>query len=150
MTGPRPGAGRRTAATRRGLVQRGCTPHFLFGLARKENGPCTVQKKRALGALRCSGPPRDGDRRIGASAALDLPSGTLRSSASLQLPSRAGWYRPRRGARTHLTSFSFRAFRFATRWRGSCGGLCFRADALVRSYPPKLRPGFPVSLTASP
>ena len=41
-----------------GLVQRGCTPHFLFGLARKENGPCTVQKKRAPGALRCSGPPR--------------------------------------------------------------------------------------------
>ena len=47
------GRGRRTAAAgvlapARGLVQRGCTPHFLFGLGRKENGPCTVQKKRPL------------------------------------------------------------------------------------------------------
>ena len=55
--------GRRAAASgvsapAGGLVQQGCTPHFLFGLARKENGPCTVQKKRALGALQCSGPPR--------------------------------------------------------------------------------------------
>ena len=149
MTGP-PSGGHGGVCSRRGLVQRGCTPHFLFGLARKENGPCTVQKKRALGALRCSGPPRDGDRRIGASAALDLPSGTLRSSASLQLPSRGGWRGGRWGARTHLTSFSFRAFRFATRSPGGHGGSCFRADALVRSYPPKLRPGFPVSLTASP
>ena len=37
-----------------GLVQRGCTPHFLFGLARKENGPCTVQKKRALWSQLCT------------------------------------------------------------------------------------------------
>ena len=132
-----------------GMVHAGMHPPFLFCRAKRETGRAR-SKEKSVGALRCSGPPRDGDRRIGASAALDLPSGTLRSSASLQLPSRAGWYRPRRGARTHLTSFSFRAFRFATRWRGSCGGLCFRADALVRSYPPKLRPGFPVSLTASP
>ena len=41
-----------------GLPQ--CTPHFLFGLGRKENGPWTVQKKRPHSALRCSGPPRDG------------------------------------------------------------------------------------------
>ena len=31
-----------------GMVHAGCTPHFLFGLGRKENGPCTVQKKRPL------------------------------------------------------------------------------------------------------
>ena len=31
-----------------GACPAGCTPHFLFGLARKENGPCTVQKKRTL------------------------------------------------------------------------------------------------------
>ena len=34
-----------------------------------------------------------------------------------------------RGARTHLTSSSFRAFRFATRYPGGRRGLCFRADA---------------------
>ena len=33
-----------------------------------------------------------------------------------------------RGARTHLTSSSFRAFRFATRYPGGRRGLCFRAD----------------------
>ena len=38
-------------------------------------------KRKALGALRCSGPPRDGGRRIGASADLARPSGTLYSSA---------------------------------------------------------------------
>ena len=37
-----------------------------------------------------------------------------------------------RGARTHLTSSSFRAFRFATRYPGGRRGLCFRADAHIR------------------
>ena len=37
-----------------------------------------------------------------------------------------------RGARTHLTSSSFRAFRFATRCPGGRRGLCFRADAHIR------------------
>ena len=88
---------------------------------------------------------RDGGRRIGASADLGLPSGTLQSSARSLLPSRGGWCGGRRGARTHLTSFSFRAFRFATRWLGGCGGSCFRADALVRLKRPigrvhKVRP----------
>ena len=42
-----------------------------------------------------------------------------------QLPTRGGWCGGRRGARSHLTSFSFRAFRVATRWlvlRGSVSG----------------------------
>ena len=39
------------------------------------------KRKGRLGALRCSGPPRDGGRRIGASADLARPSGTLYSSA---------------------------------------------------------------------
>ena len=45
---------------------------------------------------------------------------------------------PRRGcggqrvARTHLTSSSFRAFRFATRYPGGRRGLCFRADVHIR------------------
>ena len=37
-----------------------------------------------------------------------------------------------RGARTHLTGSSFRAFRFATRYPGGRRGLCFRADAHIR------------------
>ena len=40
-----------------------------------------------------------------------------------------GW-----GAKPHLTSSSFRAFRFATRCLGGCGGLCWRADEGVRPY----------------
>src|SRR5699024_11934384 len=40
-----------------------CAPHSLFGLAQKENAPRPVEEKKALGALRCSSPPRDGGRR---------------------------------------------------------------------------------------
>src|SRR5699024_10532598 len=36
----------------------GCAPHSLFGLAQKENAPRPVEEKKALSALRCSGPPR--------------------------------------------------------------------------------------------
>ena len=42
----------------------------------------------------------------------------------LQLPSRGGWCPDRRGAKPHLTSFSFRAFRFATRFPGGRRGRC--------------------------
>ncbi len=77
---------------------------------------------------------RDGGRRIGACSDFAWPSGTLWSSASLQLPSRGGWYGGRRGARSHLSCFSFRAFRFATRYRGGRGGLYQRADEGVRPY----------------
>ena len=66
---------------------------------------------------------RDGGRRIGASVDFGPPSGTLGSSAIPRLPSRGGWCGGRRGARTHLTSFSFRAFRFATRCPGGHGGV---------------------------
>ena len=110
---------------RKGLCsRRGCAPHSLFGLAQKENAPRPVEEKKALGALRCSGPPRDGGRRIGACSDFAWPSGTLFSSARSILPSRAGWCRPRRGAKTHLTSSSFRAFRFATRFPGGRRGRC--------------------------
>ena len=37
-----------------------------------------------------------------------------------------------RGARTHLTGSSFRAFRFATRYPGGRRGVCFRADVHIR------------------
>ena len=88
------------------------------------NAPCPVEKKKCLNALRYSGPSRDGGRRTGASADLAWPTGTLGSSASLQLPSCGGWRRRRLGARTHLNCPSFRAFRFATRCPGSHEGLC--------------------------
>ena len=77
---------------------------------------------------------RDGGRRIGASADFASPSGTLSSSARSILPSRGRWCQPRRGARTHLTIFSFRAFRFATRCPGGRGGLHRRADEGIRPY----------------
>ena len=100
----------------------GMHPPFLFCRAKRETGRAR-SKEKSVGALRCSGPPRDGGRRIGASADLGPPSGTLGSSARSILPSRGGWCPDRRGAKPHLTSFSFRAFRFATRcpgWRRSC------------------------------
>ena len=40
-----------------GLVQRGCTPHFSFVLP-KEKRAVHGPKRKAFGALRCSGPPR--------------------------------------------------------------------------------------------
>ena len=44
---------------RKGLCShRGCAPHSLFGQDQKENAPRPVEEKKALGALRCSGPPR--------------------------------------------------------------------------------------------
>ena len=116
--------GRRTAATGdsapAGGLSSGMHPPFLFCLAKRETGRAR-SKEKSVGALRCSGPPRDGGRRIGASADLGWPSGTLGPSASLQLPSRGGWCGGQRGARTHLTNFSFRAFRSATRCPGSRG-----------------------------
>ena len=42
----------------------------------------------------------------------------------MQLPSRGGWCGGRQGARTHLTSSSFRAFRFATRCPGVRRSCC--------------------------
>ncbi len=87
---------------------------------------------------------RDGGRRIGACSDFAWPSGTLWSSARLMLPSRDGWCGGRRGAGTHLTSSSFRAFRFATRSPGGRGGLYQRADEGVRPYNGAMAFGIPV------
>ena len=127
-------AGRRTAATGvwlppGGIVHAGCAPHSLFGLAQKENAPRPVEEKKALSALRCSGPPRATGVGVSVQAPI-WPS--LRARYALLrfliLPSRAGWCRGRRGARTHLVCFSFRAFRFATRCLGSRRGLVVEDD----------------------
>ena len=155
MTGPRPGVGRRPAATGvsapAGGLSSGMHPPFSFRSCPKRKRAVHGPKEKGAKRAPVQWPSaRDGGRRIGACSDFTWPSGTLVSSARSILPSRGGWCGGRRGARTHLGSSSFRAFRFATRCPGGHGGSCFRADALVRSYPPKLRPGFPVSLTASP
>ena len=53
-----PNGGQEGLAPAKGLVQPGCTPHFLFRLAEKKTGRARSKRKGRLGALRCSGPPR--------------------------------------------------------------------------------------------
>ncbi len=128
--------GRRTAArgvsAPAGGLSSGDAPPIFFSILWKRkravHGP---KEKTALVAtlhmrakLLCEG------RRIGACSDLALPSGTLGPSVRSVLPSRGGGCGGRRGARTHLTSFSFRAFRFATRCPGGRRGCCI---ALCRS-----------------
>ena len=67
--------------SRRGLVQPGCTPHFLFPLAEKKTGRARSKRKGRLARSGAFAPPRDEGRRIGACSDLDWPSGTLCSSA---------------------------------------------------------------------
>ena len=86
---PTSGGNMRWAAGRRprgsllpqGACPAGCTPHFLFRLAEKKTGRARSKRKGRLDALRCSGPPRDGGRRIGACSDFACPSGTLGFSA---------------------------------------------------------------------
>ena len=80
MGGPPPG----------GRFHGGCAPHSLFGLAQKENAPRPVEEKKALVRAPVQWPSARRGRRIGACSDFAWPSGTLGSSASLQLPSRAG------------------------------------------------------------
>ena len=91
-------------------------PPFSFRPCRKENGPWTVQKKRRLlvrGSRRAAGVFRDGADKTSQSSAGSRrtapPSKSLPASA---VPAEiSGWP-------SHLTSFSFRAVRFAARWPG--------------------------------
>ena len=117
-------------------------PIFFSVLAEKKTGRARSKRKDRLGALRCSGPPRDGGRRIGACSDLGWPSGTLGSSARSILPSRGGWCPGRRVARTHLTSFSFRAFRFATRCPALAEAVALpRAKAFINNRPAAAKSG---------
>ena len=107
-----------------GLVQR-MHPHFLFPLVEKKTGRARSKRKDRLDALRrSSSPPRDGGRRIGASADFGLPSGTLSSSAisGTAVP----WRMVRRssGWLSHCLCFSFRCrwpSRAGTGATGGCG-----------------------------
>ena len=84
---------------------------------------------------------RDGGRRIGACSDLGWPSGTLFSSAKSALPSRGGWCPDRRGARTHLTSFSFTVSR--------CGAPSISVTS-VPLVPPSARSALPARGTPHP
>ena len=100
-------------------------PPFSFWSCPKRE--CAAPGGREKGAKRAPvqwPSARDGGRRIGACSDLGWPSGTLGSSARSVLPSRGGWCVLGRGARTHLTSSSFRAFRFATRCPGGRRSCC--------------------------
>ena len=99
-------------------------PIFFSVLPEKETGRARSKRKGRLTRSGAVALRAHGGRRIGASADLGLPSGTLGSSARSILPSRGGECRRRRGARTYLTSSSFRAFRFATRCPGGRRGCC--------------------------
>ena len=94
--------------SRRGLVQPGCTPHFLFPLAEKKTGRARSKRKGRLDALRCSGPPRA--TGVGVSVPAPIWTGLRARYALLRfllLPSRGGWRRPRRGGcRMELLLFS--------------------------------------------
>ena len=113
-------------------------PHSLFGCAKRERAAPGVREK-APGALRCSGPPA----RTGVGVPVPAPIWPcLRARYALlrfpRLPSRGGWCGGGRGARTHLTSFSFRAFRFATRCPGIRRGRCPHrpaAEAFINHRP---------------
>ena len=105
--GPPPG-GRGRFCSRRGLVQPGCTPRFLFRLADKKTGRARSKRKGRLDALRCSDPPRA--TGVGVSVPAPIWTGLRARYALLRfllLPSRGGWRRPRRGGcRMELLLFS--------------------------------------------
>ena len=88
----------RRTSSRRGLFPQGCAPHSLFVLDKKRMRRARWKRKNRLGALRCSGPPRDGGRRIGACSDLGPPSGTFGPSAFFgtsvpwrMVPALSGW-----------------------------------------------------------
>ena len=130
-------AGRRTAASGvwlpPGGLSSGMHPPFSFPSCGKENGPCTVQKKRPLRRTPVQWPSaRNGGRRIGACADFASPSGTLFSSTRSILPSRGGWCGGCRGGRRIASAPIFAAAGLAV--DGSwCGG---RMWASARKHKP--------------
>ena len=102
-----------------------CAPHSLFGCAKKRTRRARCKRKRRRARSGAVALRAYGGRRIGACSDFSWHSGTLGPSVRSILPSRGGWCGGGRGARTHLTSFSFRAFRFATRCPGGRRGRPF-------------------------
>ena len=114
------------------LIAGQCTPISLLVLPKEKRA---VHGPKRKNALERSVPLRDGGRR----EMVPADSRWL-SDGRGGVPQRLDSGFPRRGcggqrgARTHLTSFSFRAFRFATRCPGGRGGLYQRADVGIRPY----------------
>ena len=115
-----------------------CAPHSLFGCAKKRTRRARCKRKGAGRA-----PVQWPSARTGVGVPVPAPIWPcLRARYALlrfpRLPSRGGWCGSCRGARTHLTSFSFRAFRFATRCPGGCRGRCPHrpaAEAFINHRP---------------
>ena len=101
-----------------------CAPHSLFGCAKKRTRRARCKRKRRRARSGAVALRAYGGRRTSACSDFSWHSGTLGPSVRSILPSRGGWCGGGRGARTHLTSFSFRAFRFATRCPGGRRGRC--------------------------
>ena len=101
----------------------GNAPPIFFSSCRKENGPCTVQKKRrrvpnlALTAQGLAGRGSCESVCPGSEA----PSSLRRTSAVEGRRPRIRWCGGRHGCKGESAYFYSRAFRFATRCRGSCG-----------------------------
>ena len=136
-----PGGGHGDSCSRRGACPAGCTPHFLFGLAEKKTGRARSKRKERFWSRsgtfvppRCTG--------VGVRWCLriydDFITGAAECGTGLNADSRGGWCRRHRAARTHLTSSSFRAFRFATRSPGGrrkcCVALTY-ADTFIDHRP---------------
>ena len=132
-------AGRRTAASgvsapAGGIVHAGCAPHFLFETSKRK---CAAPggKEKMFGAnlhIRASLLKYEGRREMVPADLREPPNGRggVRCGFDSGFPRRG--CRRQRGARTHLTSSSFRAFRSATRCpggRGGCTGGRMRASA---------------------
>ena len=101
-------------------------PPFSFWLRQKENAPRPVEEKKSLlvATLHVRAKLLYGGRREMVPACLrGSPDGRggVRYRLERGFPRRGCVLG--RGARTHLTRFSFRAFRFATRCPGGRGGL---------------------------
>ena len=124
--------------SRRGLVRRDAPPILFLVAPKRERAAPGVREKGAGRA-----PVQWPSARTGVGVPVPAPIWPcLRARYALlrfpRLPSRGGWCGSCRGARTHLTSFSFRAFRFATRCPGGCRGRCPHrpaAEAFINHRP---------------
>ena len=118
-------------------------PPIFFLRHQKENAPRPVEKEKCS-AQTCTFVQVCLNTRVGVRWCLrvcgDCPTGAAGYRRDLAVDSRGAGADETRGARTHLISTSFRAFRFATRSLGGRGGLCFRADEGIGPYNLACRP----------
>ena len=111
-----------------GGLSSGDAPPFLFCLAKRETGRARSKEKSVRRApVQWPSARRGSAYRCLLRFCLAFGHAWVFCEVDTAVPWRG--FRPRRGARTHLTSFSFRAFRFATRCPGGrrscCVGSCW-------------------------